>query len=395
MGMAAYLVLLAANLVAFVYAAVLIVEGALAAGPRYIDLYVLVPYDPFAVGETYDVTAGVFVAYFALVAAGIVGAYAWYGFRDARATATAFTRPLADFRARLEARSAWVATGQVFLAVLFFQFALIFLLGVAGFEPELPGAGRPVPDWYQYYALANASVYEEVVARWILIGVPLAFVALAMRHQASAAGAPAWWRHLLGGTLTRASPTATLLAAAVLIPASSVIFGLAHVPAWGWWKFFPAMVAGLGMGYLFVRHGILAAVMFHFATDYLGALALFSGDNFGAQVLLGVFILVLVGFGAFFFIGYLWYAARLQRHFAGTRPPDAGPEAPISLVVAGSPPGGSPASGSGGPGVAAPSPADAAYGYGWIAFVCPRCGHREARYEGGRFTCLRCGHASP
>ncbi|MEK6851801.1 MAG: CPBP family glutamic-type intramembrane protease, partial [Candidatus Thermoplasmatota archaeon] len=198
--------------------------------------------------------------------------------------------------------------------------------------------------------------------------------------------------HLFGGTLTRVSPRPLLLTAAILVPASSVVFGLAHVPAWGWWKFLPAMVAGLGMGYLFVRHGFLAGVMFHFATDYLGALAILSGDGLAAQILLGLFILVLFGFGAFFLVGYGFYAVRLHRHFAGTLPPEP-PPAPAPVPVAGpvptavaAPPGAPPPVGT-----AAGPP----YGYGWIAFACPRCGGREARYVAGRFTCLRCGHASP
>ncbi|MEK6851838.1 MAG: hypothetical protein AABY30_04795, partial [Candidatus Thermoplasmatota archaeon] len=170
-GMISYLALLVANLVAFAYTANLIVQGALAGGPRYIDLYVLAP---FAVGETYDVSAEVFLAYFLLIVIGIVLSYVWFGVRDGRATARTFTRPLADFRSRMESRSAWVATGQVFLASLFFQFAFILLLAAAGFEPETPGFVVPVPDWYQYFALANASVYEEFVARWLFIGVPLA-----------------------------------------------------------------------------------------------------------------------------------------------------------------------------------------------------------------------------
>ena len=389
MGMGAYFLLLAACLVAFAYAAVLIVQGALASGPRYISLYVLAP---FPVGETFDVGAETFVAYFALIAAGIVAAYVWFGIRDGRATARVLARPLTDFRARFESRSAWIATGQVFLAALFFQFAFIIVLAAGGYEPSVPDVDPTIPDWYMYYALANASVYEEFVARWLLIGVPLVVAAIAIRtlRGPGSVGAIALWRHLFGGTLTRESPRPLLLAAAVIVPLSAVVFGLAHVPSWGWWKFFPTAVAGLGMGYLFVRHGVLAGVMFHFATDYLGAISLFTTDSLGGQLLLGVFLLALVGLGGFFFLAYAPYFVRLHRHFAGTLPPE-----PTPAAAAGGAPAPAPAPPATVSGPADPTPPPPAYGSGWVEFTCPRCGGREARYDGGRFTCLRCGHAAP
>src|SRR5207249_6609828 len=59
---------------------------------------------------------------------------------------------------------------------------------------------------------------------------------------------------------SRDSSKETIVAAWVFLIASSVIFGLAHAPGWGLWKVIPAMVAGLGFGYLFLRHGIAAAI---------------------------------------------------------------------------------------------------------------------------------------
>ena len=409
LGMGAYLLLLVACMAAFAYAAVLVVQGALAGGPRYIDLYVLVP---FPLGETFDVGAETFVAYFALIAAAIVASYAWYGIRDGRATARAFTRPLADFRARFESRSAWIATGQVFLATLFFQFAFVLVLAAGGYEPSVPEYPTTIPDWYMYYALANASVYEEFVARWLLIGVPLLVGAAVLRvlRGPASVGATPLWRHLFGGTLTRDSPRPLLLAAAILVPLSAVVFGLAHVPSWGWWKFFPTVVAGLGMGYLFVRHGILAGVLFHFATDYLGALSLFVGDDLAGQIVLGIFILALFFLGAFFFAWYFVYAAGLANHFTvrwGLRQPMPVPAKPDlawgdqvvmkqatravwpayplwKMFRPPPPPPGyrapppSPPDASPGPN-ARTSPSTPSGGSSWILFTCARCGGQIGR----------------
>jgi hypothetical protein len=279
-------------------------------------------------------------------------------------------------------------------------------------EPQ--GSSGLYPFWYEYYALANASVYEEVVTRFLLIGVPLAFAAAVLGARRTTPGrspTPAW-RHLLGGTLDRDSPPVLVGLAVGLVGLSSVVFGLAHVPAWGWWKFPPTMVAGLGMGYLFVRRGLLAAILFHFATDYMAALLLLTanpGDPTmgAAQIVLALFIFLLVGLGVFFFVWYLRYAGELWRHLvvswgfrtpasaAGVGPPvaawtaparpPAGPFAPPPMArhdVAGSPP----------PfGAAAGIPA---FGPAWIRYACPRCGWQEARYDANVFTCLRCGHAS-
>ncbi len=403
-GILAFLLLIAMNLIALFYASWLIVDGALSAGPQtrlIIQLYVLLPYP---MGDTFDVSVAVFLAYFALIVTAILAAYGWYGYRDAKPTAEAFARPLDHLVARLESRSAWVATGQVFLAATFFQIMYILILEAGGFVPQAPTGSLPLPPWYDYFALANASVYEEFVTRWVFIGVPLFFAGLAMHPGPglrAALGTSA--RHLLGGTLNRDSPPKLVILATVLVFVSSIIFGLAHVPYWGAWKFLPSMVAGLGMGYLFVRRGLLAAILFHFATDYLAVLALLSSDSLGAQILLGLFILVLVGIGSFFFVWYFVYSARIVNHFSMTwRAPaaaavSAGPAfAPPTSLVPPAPP--SLTQSTTNPLAVAPfliaremfrTPPSG------TSFVCRRCGWLEARYDAGRFTCLRCGQAYP
>jgi len=403
-GAIAFLTLLAVNLIAFAYATSLIVEGAIAGGPREIPLYLLLP---FPWGESVDADPATFLAYFGFIAAVILAAYAVFVIRDTKATVDAFRRPLVDLRSRIESRSAWISTGQVFLAALFFQVVYAWMLQLAGFTPTAPPA-RPVPEWYPYFALANASVYEEFVTRWIFIGVPLvAWAAVLRKSRPSEYTVPAW-RHLIGGTLNRDSPRNLVVVAMVLIVSSSVIFGLAHVPSWGWWKFLPAMVAGLGMGYLFVRRGLLAGVLFHFATDYLAATVLLTANNLAVQVLLVLFVLVLVGLGAFFFVWYFVYFAGLVNHWAvrwGFRRPVPTPTTPpvtydgpvpwpyflVQRMARPGPPEPSPGAWSGNP----PAAQAPWFGGGFRPFVCPRCAWREAKYEDGRFTCLQCGHASP
>jgi len=406
-GTIAFLVLIVIDVAAFVYATSLIVPGALAGGPRYIDLYVLTPF-PF--GVTYDANADVFLLYFALVAGAILAACLWYAVRDARPTAEAFTRPLSDMKGRMESRSAWVATGQVFMAALFFQIVYILFLAVGGVEASPPTGGVPVPDWYLYFALANASVYEELVTRLIFIGVPLFLVAaLIPRARLPADWTVPAWRHLFGGTLNRSSPAPLVVAAIPLVIISSIVFGAAHVPAWGWWKFLPSAVAGLGMGYLFVRRGLLAAILFHFANDYLGAAALLTADSFGAQALLGLLLIVLILLGLFYFAWYSVYVVRLAGDLAtrwGLRRPSPAPAAAAAPAYAVPLAPGSasvPVYVPWAPlGPSAPPPPGTVegplgmpwYGGAFVAFICPRCGWTQSRYDEGRFTCLRCGHVA-
>src|SRR5207245_3834662 len=81
------------------------------------------------------------------------------------------------------------------------------------------------------------------------------------------------WRYLIGGAVRRDSPKETLVTAWAFLVASSVIFGLAPAPGWGLWKVIPAMVAGLGFGYLFLRHAIAGGILAHFVTDYAAVLS--------------------------------------------------------------------------------------------------------------------------
>ncbi|TLZ50175.1 MAG: CPBP family intramembrane metalloprotease, partial [Methanobacteriota archaeon] len=317
LSMIAFLGLVVADILTLAYTSSMVVQGAFAGGPRLIWLFILTP---FPMGPIFDVTAETFVAYFGLVLLGIAGTLGWLAYKDARPTKEAFFRPLDQLRPRLESRSAWISTGQVFLAVFFITTMYALLLEALGFTPARPsGSGPSLPDWYQYFALANAPVYEEVVSRFLLIGVPLAIFASLFRGLVPAGQprVPAW-RHLFGGTVNRDSPRITIFLAMALVTLSSVAFGLAHVPGYGAWKFVPATVGGLGMGYLFVRRGFLAGILLHFATDYFVALLVLTGDNLAAQIVLALFVLALIACGILFFAWYLVYAVEVVLHLFPT-----------------------------------------------------------------------------
>ncbi len=106
---------------------------------------------------------------------------------------------------------------------------------------------------------ADAAVWEEVISRIVPIGIPMTVVALLCRRKG-------WWRCLVGGFgMSKLS--------VVLIVVSALMFGFAHEGGWGIGKVIPAFVTGLLLGWLYVRFGVHASILFHFLTDYLAVIA--------------------------------------------------------------------------------------------------------------------------
>ncbi len=389
---------------------------------------------PLVVFSSQDQT--LFITYFAFIAAVIFLAAGYHLIRERRETWSAFRAPLEAIGTRLKSRSAWIALGQVWMAVTFFQVVFFYLVLAAGINPTSPVNPTPQSAWFWLYELANAGVYEEFSFRLLLIGLPMALGSVALRilevnrgGTGSAPGAAGRhiagaWRYLIGGVVRRDSPKETLVASWAFLIASSAIFGLAHAPGWGWWKVLPAMVAGLGFGYLFLRHGIGAAILAHFVNDYAAALSYegFGGDAF--VLLLNLLFLGLAIAGAGFFA---WYAIVAWRNFRGlierfrppTRaaampgpsapyfsampqpfatPPDSGQPPPPTqmwpLPASAAPPAIAVRNASRIPRDYTPSYVPPPYGYPPVRFQCPYCAWVEAKYDTGRFTCTRCGRAA-
>jgi len=369
-------------------------------------LFVIVPY-PTVVLQTRDPVP--FTLDYALVAAGLVAALALQLTLDARPLARVLHLPLRDLGPRLRARVGTIATFQTFLAVYFFQVMFILVLnalGVSTPSPIIPGEYAP---WYLLYQLANASVYEEVITRVMIIGVPLFAASFAMRARwiAKRPETPGAHRgryllgslrYLYGGTMNRDSPMSSLVAGGVLLAISSAIFGLAHAPGYGDWKVLPAALAGLALGYLYLRHGLAAAILFHFATNYFFAIVLATPDagSWGALLEWLLFGVLLVGGG--FLAYYIWYSGKLIGHilnrsrWPGGVPAIAAPPGPVSAPAPPAPP---PQVVRAGPVVIPPGYTPRVrpppYGVAPVQFRCARCGWIEARFQDGRFVCLRCG----
>jgi len=160
---------------------------------------------------------------------------------------------------------------------------------------------------------------------------------------------------------------------------SALMFGLAHISLWDWYKVLPTFFSGLALGYLFLRYGIYASIMMHFFIDYLTIP--YYASNKAWFVSLPIFLLelaiIVVGVACF-----VYYASKVLGFMNGGRSPLKKKAAPAAYALPqqmGAPP---LQQNSAGPYPRTP-PAP--------AFVCKNCGGTEARYDNGALYCLRCG----
>src|SRR3989475_11902484 len=156
---------------------------------------------PIVVVFTQDQT--LFITYFAFVAAVILLAAGFHLIRERREICTAFRAPLEAIGTRLRGRSAWIALGQVWMAVTFFQVVFYYLVIAAGINPSSPVNPTPQSAGFWLYELLNAGVYEEFAFRILLIGLPMAIGSVVLRtidvnRGGAESGPGAAARHIAG-----------------------------------------------------------------------------------------------------------------------------------------------------------------------------------------------------
>ncbi|MFQ5908685.1 MAG: type II CAAX prenyl endopeptidase Rce1 family protein [Thermoplasmata archaeon] len=278
-------------------------------------LFLVNPLSPTLITELVELAGQESLVWFFLLWASIFFLASYLLLFHARPAYRAIRLPLDHAGEKTRSNSLFVAVGQLFMAVLLFDFiyfVLILPFGI-GIEPRPPVSSENFPLWYVFYSLITAAVWEEVATRLVLIGVPMTLGSLAMRlvHTLPAAAgrrgvagryAAGSVRYLLGGQVHARSPTVAKLAGAALVLLSAAIFGYLHVPAWGAWKFVDTLVLGLALGYLFLRYGLGASVVLHLSVNFLAILQYLSGSG---VIFFTIFYLVLVALGAGFALHYL------------------------------------------------------------------------------------------
>ena len=175
-------------------------------------------------------------------------------------------------------KTAFFEMPVLFAVLYFWEFIFLMVLRVAGVDVS----GLPDMDaWKWMYELLEASVWEEVITRILLIGLPMALIALFYNKEGKGS-----WKYLFGGFGIDRKVL-------VLIFFSATIFAAGHLNNWGWWKFFPTFAFGLIVGYLFCRYGVYATIMMHFLTDYTNAESWLFGST-PVMTALTIFLLSVV-----------------------------------------------------------------------------------------------------
>jgi hypothetical protein len=162
------------------------------------------------------------------------------------------------------------------------------------------------------------------------------------------------------------------------------MFALAHISSWDVYKMPPTFLAGLALGYLFLRVGLYAAIMLHFTVDFM-SMPIEITQSFELTMVMGVLTLVWIAIGScyFFYYGTRVFEYFLRRKLWPPRILDPHPRLVTYSHVG--------------------NPEDTRRmerrvqqtqvrtpeeGFG---FSCKYCGNTEARYKDGEFYCLRCG----
>lgn len=323
------------------------------------------------------------LAWFFIVLAVIFGIYLYLFLFHGRRTYRVLRLPPEHIARKFGSRSPVLAVGQLYMALLFFVFVYwTFILPYGfGIKPGAPAGFDQLEEWYRLFIAVSAAVWEELAFRLLLIGVPMALGSLVMRLPQALSESPAnnpsraryvagSIKYLFGGQVREGSPRGAIYLGAALLLLSSAIFGFIHIPGWGEWRFVDASIAGLALGYLFLRHGIWAAILLHFSVN--SSLVLVTATSaqtaLGAALVLGTFFLLLEVFGAGFFAYYVKRTGRfLLRPLLGParRPaPAPQPREP---------------------------PANPTRDLLLFPVTCPQCGGHEAQYQEGALLCSRCG----
>ncbi|MGA1866564.1 MAG: CPBP family intramembrane glutamic endopeptidase [Thermoplasmatota archaeon] len=211
----------------------------------------------------------------------------------------------------LQGKNELAVTAKAFLGAMFFFYAVYWMFDI--FEQPTPGLGilsQETPIWIRMFLLADASVWEEISNRVVLIGIPM------MIYHSLSGGKGVQWRQLVGGTKNFG------YGEVFFIFLSAALFGLAHL-GWGPWKVVPTFVHGLIFGYLFVKVGLHASISMHFLFDYSDILGEAIG-NYLPVVTQLIFAVSLMMFVTSIFFGGLflgewvgrchgWFSAKVLR----------------------------------------------------------------------------------
>jgi hypothetical protein len=155
----------------------------------------------------------------------------------------------------------------------------------------VPAGGLSGDAYELLVSFTLAPLIEEVGFRFFLIGVPL-FVVLLLTRTDLARAARSLWRPSAAWDARSDEPEGVPTFGVakplvyLLMVVSSVLFGLAHFLSGSGWdvgKVSEAALDGFALAYLYVRYGLHAAIIFHWAVDFAS-----NGFAFYGQAAYGI-----------------------------------------------------------------------------------------------------------
>ena len=212
--------------------------------------------------------------YFVLIAAAIIASFIVLMYQSLPAM-----KPRSDGDASKVERTPLYGIALLFGSVIIIELVINLIMAAIGSPLEIPEWIDEMTMGESIFEYAEAAVIEEIASRIVIIGVPMALLALCY-------GRRDFLKNLLGGFgMSRV--------ALILLIASSIVFAVAHMGSWGIAKVFPTIVGGLAIGWLYIEYGVHASIMYHFLTDYLGVLVMVN-DVLAASLLLIILVAGLV-----------------------------------------------------------------------------------------------------
>ena len=342
---------------------------------KHIYLFVITPF----IVNFAELGGSAFFAYYIVLVAAIASSFAWLIYKSLPAL-----KDELQVRQPQGGHSPLYITATMLFAVLTFNIAYYFIIQAFGVSTTTPSF-ETRELWQLIYGFAHASVWEEVASRVLLIGVPLLLIDLLLRMKDPGRGMRRLSNYVLGGGFAIGRKEAFLMVF------SSLMFGAAHMFSWDLFKILPAAAAGLAFAYLYLKLGLYASIMFHFATDFLTVPLQVWPDYLLVTAAVGLMLLVWLAIGAPYMLLYFskgagWLLGR--RIWPDVPREGPGPShvpSPLYAVPAAMyypAPNVPPAFYAGGPAVRFEDPQ---------GYVCKNCGNREAAYTEGRLVCTRCG----
>lgn len=272
--------------------------------------FLVLPLPPYLFHINAGLSGAAFFGYYLFLVAAVIVSLGVLLVKDLPSTLKAFYRPKIGrtlnigfplpWMPRLGSQNTFILLIQIFASTIFLSVATVAITALVGGDFGTPDSlSGGVPDWWLLYSLLNASVYEEITSRLLLIGVPLVIYEIISRLIFKEK-VNRFLNCIFGGSLDIKGKDV------YLILFSGALFGLAHFSGWSAWKVIPTFLSGVAFGYLFYKKGLHIAILLHFATDYLAIAAYFGESVFMilAVLVVGLGMLGLISFGYIYSVHY-------------------------------------------------------------------------------------------